>query len=73
MLLILTGQPQVRLAGGSTPNEGRVEVFYNGVWEQSVMICGVLKMQLLFVVNWDFQMLVLKPIHKLTLDRDLEA
>ena len=32
MLLILTGQPQVRLVGGSTPNGGRVEVFYNGVW-----------------------------------------
>ena len=32
LLLFLTGQTQVRLAGGSTPNEGRVEVFYNGAW-----------------------------------------
>ena len=32
MLLAITGQTQVRLAGGSTVYEGRVEVFYNGAW-----------------------------------------
>ena len=24
--------PVIRLTGGNTPNEGRVEVFYNGTW-----------------------------------------
>ena len=28
----MSGNPQIRLVGGSNSNEGRVEVFYNNTW-----------------------------------------